>query len=78
MEPKIADTSPIEVELEAGEVIYWCACGLSSNQPYCDGSHAGSDFRPRAYTPEENGTAFLCACKQTKNSPLCDGSHNSL
>jgi CDGSH-type Zn-finger protein len=78
MEPTIAQNSPIEVEVEAGEVIYWCSCGLSGNQPYCDGSHAGSGFVPKAYTPEETGTAYLCACKHTKNPPLCDGSHNSL
>jgi len=78
MEPKIAQDSPIPAELEAGEVIYRCSCGQSANQPYCDGSHAGSDFRPLAYTPEVSGTAYLCACKHTKNPPLCDGSHQAL
>lgn len=78
MQPKIAQKVPIPVELEAGKAIYWCACGQSANQPYCDGSHAGSTFGPKQYTPATTGTAYLCACKQTKNPPLCDGSHQSL
>ena len=78
MEPKVAGAEPIAVELEAGEEMYWCTCGLSANQPYCDGSHAGSDFRPQLYAAEETGTAYLCTCKQTKTPPLCDGSHSSL
>jgi CDGSH-type Zn-finger protein len=78
MEPTIAQKAPIPVELEAGKMIYWCACGRSANQPYCDGSHAGSAFAPKAYTPAVNGTAYLCACKHSKNAPLCDGSHKSL
>ena len=78
MEPKIAQKSPMAVELEAGKAIYWCSCGRSANQPYCDGSHAGSSFSPKAYTPTVSGTAYLCACKRSKNAPLCDGSHQSL
>jgi CDGSH-type Zn-finger protein len=78
MEPRIAQKEPIAVELEAGEDMYWCTCGQSANQPYCDGSHAGSDFRPQLYTAPETGTAYLCACKHTKTPPLCDGSHNAL
>ncbi len=78
MEPKIAQEEPIAVELEAGDTVYWCSCGQSANQPYCDGSHAGSDFRPLAYTAEASGTAYFCGCKQTKTAPLCDGSHGAL
>jgi CDGSH-type Zn-finger protein len=78
MEPTIAQREPIAVELEAGEEMYWCACGRSANQPYCDGSHAGTEFRPRLYTATETGTDYLCACKHTKTPPLCDGSHNDL
>jgi CDGSH-type Zn-finger protein len=78
MEPTIAQKTPIPVELQAGKTIYWCACGRSANQPYCDGSHTGSAFAPKPYTPTASGTAYLCACKQSKNAPLCDGSHKSL
>jgi CDGSH-type Zn-finger protein len=78
MEPKIAQKGPIQAELQAGKTIYWCACGRSANQPYCDGSHAGSTFGPKPYTPTASGTAYLCACKHSKNAPLCDGSHQSL
>ena len=78
MEAKIAQKGPIPVELEAGKTLYWCTCGRSANQPYCDGSHAGSTFGPMPYTPPSSGTAYLCACKRSKNAPLCDGSHQSL
>src|SRR6266853_4776846 len=78
MEPTIAQKAPIPVELEGGKAIYWCACGRSANQPYCDGSHTGSAFAPKPYTPAASGTAYLCACKRSKNAPLCDGTHKSL
>jgi CDGSH-type Zn-finger protein len=78
MQGKIAQKGPIPVELTGGKTIYWCACGESANQPYCDGSHGGTTFGPKAYTPEKTGTVYLCACKQSGNEPLCDGSHQSL
>jgi CDGSH-type Zn-finger protein len=78
MEPKIAQKSPLAVELEGGKTIYWCSCGKSANQPYCDGSHVGSAFSPAPYTPVASGTAYLCACKRSKNAPLCDGTHTAL
>ena len=78
MEPKIADKQPIPVELEAGKTYYWCSCGESSNQPFCDGSHKGSDFAPKAFTAEETKTAYLCMCKHTTNPGFCDGSHSKL
>ena len=77
-EPKIADTCPKKVELEAGKKYAYCTCGLSANQPFCDGKHAGTEFVPMLFTPEEAKTAHLCQCKQTKNAPYCDGSHNSI
>jgi CDGSH-type Zn-finger protein len=76
--PTIAQTSPIAVPLEAGKTYYWCSCGKSDNQPFCNGSHKGSEFTPLAFTADETKTAYLCACKQTKNQPFCDGSHKSL
>jgi CDGSH-type Zn-finger protein len=78
MEPKIAGKAPIPLAVEAGKTLYWCSCGASARQPFCDGSHAGSGFTPLAYTPAASGTAYLCACKHSKNPPLCDGSHKSL
>ncbi len=77
MKPKIADRKPIETNLEKGEH-YWCSCGQSKNQPFCDGSHAGTEFKPLAFTAEEEQTAYLCMCKYTKNPPYCDGTHAQL
>lgn len=75
--PKIADLKPKQVDLE-GKEYHWCACGLSNNQPFCDGSHAGTGFSPKAFTPDEPGEAHLCMCKQTANPPYCDGTHARL
>lgn len=76
-EPKIAATQPAAVELNAGQTIYWCACGLSANQPYCDGSHI-EGFNPMPFTPQESGTYYLCQCKRSATPPLCDGTHACL
>lgn len=76
--PIIAQKNPYAVEFEAGKTYYWCACGRSSSQPFCDGSHQGSSFSPIAYTPEKSGPAFLCGCKHSGQSPMCDGSHQRL
>ncbi len=65
------------MEVEAGDY-WWCACGLSSNQPMCDGSHKGSDFAPQKVTIEEKKTVAFCQCKHSKNPPFCDGSHSGL
>jgi CDGSH-type Zn-finger protein len=76
-EPKIADTKPMGVEVEEGETYYWCACGNSSNQPFCDGSHRGTGMGPKPYTAEESGTVYMCMCKHSGNDALCDGSHKN-
>ena len=76
--PEIAQKSPIAVDLKAGETYYWCACGKSAAQPFCDGAHKGTSFTPLAFTAEKDETAYLCACKQTKNPPFCDGTHKEL
>lgn len=78
MEPIIAKKGPFAVELEAGKNYHWCACGKSANQPFCDGSHKGSEITPTSFTVEKTGTAHLCGCKHSKNAPFCDGSHHSL
>lgn len=73
--PIVANNKPVAVELSAGEEYYFCTCGKSGNQPFCDGSHAGTDFVPRAFTAESDGEAYLCQCKQSANAPFCDGAH---
>jgi len=75
MNPKRAADSPAPVELEAGKTYYWCACGQSNNQPFCDGSHKTTEFKPVAFQVEQPGTKYLYRCKQTNNQPFCDGSH---
>ena len=74
-EPKRAGDAPIAVEVEAGKAYFWCSCGQSANQPFCDGSHKGSDFAPVKWEAEEDGRKFFCTCKETGNNPFCDGSH---
>ena len=63
------------VEVEAGKTYYWCACGRSANQPFCDGAHKGSAFAPVKYTAPETGKAWFCTCKRSAKGALCDGSH---
>jgi len=75
--PTIADRKPIETKLEAGKTYYWCACGRSNNQPFCDGSHAGTEYEPLAFKAKEE-TNWLCMCKHSANPPYCDGSHANL
>lgn len=67
---------PYAVEVTAGETYYWCSCGSSAKQPFCDGSHKDTDFEPVSFTAEKTETAYLCGCKKTGNSPFCDGSHS--
>ncbi len=72
----VAATAPVAVELTAGQTVWWCACGRSKTQPFCDGSHVGTGFTPQQFTAEKARTYFFCACKQTGKAPICDGSHN--
>lgn len=76
-EPAIADTKPVVMELEAG-TYYWCSCGRSQGQPFCDGSHKGTGFAPLKFEVAEKQTVALCNCKHTQNTPFCDGSHTKL
>ncbi|CAK6695575.1 glutamate synthase-related protein [Synechococcus sp. CBW1107] len=73
--PTVAATTPISVNLEEGKDYFYCACGRSSDQPFCDGSHEGSGFTPLAFVAERGGKALLCRCKQTATPPYCDGTH---
>jgi CDGSH-type Zn-finger protein len=77
-EPRVAQKMPFTVPVEAGKTYYWCACGQSAHQPFCDGSHKDSGFTPMAFAAEKDGPAYLCGCKSTKNAPYCDGSHRAL
>ena len=70
--------NPIAVDVEKGKDYFWCACGLSKTQPFCDGSHKGSEFSPNKYTAARNERVWFCLCKKTKHAPLCDGTHNKL
>ena len=77
-EPKIAAKQPVAVKLEAGKTYYWCTCGESKGQPFCDGAHKGTGFTPMAFTAGEAKEAYLCQCKVSKNPPYCDGAHKAL
>ena len=74
----VAQKAPYPVDVEAGKTYYWCACGLSKTQPFCDGSHKPTSYVPVAFTAEATETTFLCGCKATKNEPFCDGTHGLL
>jgi CDGSH-type Zn-finger protein len=76
-EPKIAAKQPSMQSLEPGSY-FWCACGKSSNQPFCDGSHQGTDFTPVQFKIDEKQDVWLCQCKHSSNKPFCDGSHKDL
>ena len=77
-QPEIAAKSPCAVDVGKGKDYWWCTCGRSKGQPFCDGSHKGTEFTPMKYTAEESKTVYFCACKQTKNAPFCDGTHKDL
>lgn len=77
-EPIIAQKAPYPVEVEAGRNYFWCACGRSRNQPFCDGSHKDTGISPVKYTAEKDGKVFFCGCKGSGKAPLCDGTHGKL
>ena len=74
---KRAGDSAIAIEVEKDKSYYWCSCGISSKQPFCDGSHKGTEFSPLTYKADETKKVFFCTCKQTSDQPMCDGSHNA-
>jgi CDGSH-type Zn-finger protein len=76
--PAIAQKAPFPVEVEAGKTYYWCACGLSARQPFCDGSHAATDITPTPYKAAADGILYFCGCKHSAKAPLCDGAHSRL
>ena len=77
-EPTIASKRPFPVEVEASKTYYWCACGRSAKQPFCDGSHKGTGFTPVKFEATETKTVYFCGCKHSSNKPFCDGTHAKL
>ncbi|WP_119354485.1 CDGSH iron-sulfur domain-containing protein [Azohydromonas sediminis] len=76
--PHCAQKAPYPVAVEAGKDYWWCACGLSKTQPFCDGSHQGGPFTPVRYSATESKTVYFCGCKASAGKPLCDGTHRTL
>jgi CDGSH-type Zn-finger protein len=77
-DPQIAQKAPFKVDVEAGKSYFWCACGRSQKQPFCDGSHKGTGFNPVKYDATEAKAVFFCGCKHSHKAPLCDGTHSKL
>lgn len=74
----VASKTPFAVDVESGKDYYWCSCGRSKAQPFCDGSHQGTTLTPHKYTAEENKTVYFCGCKQSANTMFCDGTHQKV
>jgi CDGSH-type Zn-finger protein len=76
--PNIAQKGPFPVEVEAGKSYFWCSCGQSAKQPFCDGSHKGTEFNPVKFEATETKKVFFCGCKHSAAPVTCDGTHNKL
>jgi len=74
-EPVRASDVPFSVEVEADKSYFWCACGRSASQPFCDGSHRGTGIAPLKFAAPASRAVWLCGCKATKKPPYCDGTH---
>lgn len=77
-DPVIAAKAPAAVDVESGKTYWWCSCGKSTKQPFCDGSHKGSEFAPVKYEAAESGKVWFCNCKHSARKPMCDGAHKKL
>ena len=77
-DPTRASDTPYAVEVESGKSYFWCACGESKSQPFCDGSHKSTEFTPVKYEATESKKVFFCGCKASSSQPMCDGSHKKI
>ncbi len=77
-QPECPQKAPCKVDVEEGKTYYWCTCGKSAKQPFCDGTHRGSGFKSLSWTAQKSKTVYLCGCKATKKAPFCDGTHSRL
>lgn len=76
-QPVRASDTPYATEVEKGKTYFWCSCGKSQKQPFCDGAHQGGEFAPVKYQAEASRTVYFCGCKLTRDQPFCDGSHKA-
>jgi CDGSH-type Zn-finger protein len=76
--PLIPQKEPYRLEVEPGKSYWWCACGKSASQPFCDGSHKGTGFAPIEFKPDIAGTVSFCGCKRSAKAPRCDGTHKTV
>jgi CDGSH iron-sulfur domain-containing protein 3 len=76
--PIIVQKSPFAIKVDEGKNYFWCSCGQSKNQPFCDGAHKGSDFLPKKFEATATKTVYFCGCKHSQNGALCDGTHSKL
>lgn len=74
----VAQKAPFKVDVEANKAYWWCVCGRSAAQPFCDGSHKGTTLAPMKWVAERAGPVWFCGCKRTGSAPTCDGSHKAL
>jgi CDGSH-type Zn-finger protein len=76
--PIIAQKAPYRVDVTEGKTYFWCSCGRSARQPFCDGSHKVTTLTPVKFEADKTGAVWLCGCKQTAGQPFCDGTHKGL